>query len=69
MLRTDDSAFIGNRRVHGDLTVKNVFDIFDSYCIGKFENVFDIQHAFIYIFRRVLMCGNLVEYFTVFYNA
>ena len=38
-------AFIGNRRVHGDLTVKNVFDIFDSYCIGKFENVFDIQHA------------------------
>ena len=62
-------AFIGNRRVHGDLTVKNVFDIFDSYCIGKFENVFDIQHAFIYIFRRVLMCGNLVEHFAVLYNA
>ena len=62
-------TFIGNGRVHGDLTVKNFFDVFDLHSIGKFKNILDVQHTFINVFRGILMSRNLIKYLTIFYDA
>ena len=62
-------TFIGNGRVHGDLTVKNFFDVFDLHSIGKFKNILDVQHTFINVFRGILMRRNLIKYLTIFYDA
>ena len=62
-------TFVRNRRVHGDLTVKNFFDVFDLHSIGKFKNILDVQHTFINVFRGILMSRNLIKYLTIFYDA
>ena len=62
-------TFVRNRRVHGDLAVEDFFDIFDLHSIGEFENILDVQHTFIDVFRGIFMSRNLIKYLTIFYDA
>ena len=62
-------TFVRNRRVHGDLAVEDFFDIFDLHSIGEFENILDVQHTFINVFRGIFMSRNLIKYLTIFYDA